>query len=74
MSGQKVQLPEPSSSISKNCIEIISKCLSYKPSERPSFEQILTQMRENSYELAQGVDPLILSMRDKELEYIEKYK
>lgn len=57
--------------ISEFCIRLIEKCLSFKPSDRPSFDEILTEIRMNSYELAADVDPSLLSKRDKELEFIE---
>lgn len=74
MNGKQINLPSPDENISSFCINLISQCLAFDPSKRPSFEQILNQLRENSYELVQGVNPSNLSMRDKELEYIEKYK
>lgn len=72
--GKKINLPIPSISISKFCIELIDQCLSPKPSKRPSFEDILNMMRTNSYELAPDIDSLILSQRDKELDFFENYK
>ena len=74
VNGVAIKLPRPSTSISKFCIKLIEQCLAHSPSKRPSFEEILNQIRENSYELAPGVDPLILSKRDKELDFIENYK
>ena len=74
VTGKKVKLPSPSAKISSFCIKLIEKCLSFSPSKRPSFEEILNELRENSYDLAQGVDPSILSIRDKQLEFIENYK
>lgn len=72
MAGKKISLPQPSSSISKVCIDIISKCLSTQPSERPTFEDILKIIRENSYALADFVDQNIVSHRDQELQFFEK--
>ena len=74
VTGKKIQMPSPSKSISKFCIKLIEKCLSFDPSKRPSFEEILIQLRKNSYELASDIDPSILSRRDKELEIIENRK
>ena len=71
MAGNPIKPPQPSESISKFCIELILKCLSYKPSERPSFDAILKMIRDNSYELASFVDQSIVSHRDKELELIK---
>ena len=72
MVGNKITMPQPSDSISKSCIEIISKCLSYSPSDRPSFDDILRMIRENSYSLASFVDSNIVSRRDKELDFYEE--
>ena len=74
LNGKKIKMPSPSDSISPFCIQLIDLCLSYSPSKRPSFEQILIKMRESSYELAPDVDPFILSKHDKELDFIENYK
>lgn len=72
LNRKNVSLPSPSASFSPLCIELISKCMSPNQSERPSFEVILNEMREKSYELADDVNPLIISKRDKELDLIEK--
>lgn len=72
VTGKNVKLPDPSDLISDFCINLIKKCMSFKSSDRPSFDEILSQIRENSYELAAGVDYSILSKRDKELESFEK--
>lgn len=67
--GEKAKLPNPSSSISQCCIDIISNCLMHEPSKRPSFEEILQKIRENSYSLASDVDNKIVSQRDQELQH-----
>lgn len=74
MIGKKINLPSPSDSISPFCISLISQCLSHSPGDRPSFEDILNQMRENSFELAPEVDKSVLSKRDKLLNFIENHK
>lgn len=71
VNGNPINLPSPSKSISSFCIQLISKCLENSPSKRPSFEDILKLMRENSYELADNVNPSILKKRDDELTFIE---
>ena len=65
--GKEIKLPRPSNSISKFCINLIERCLSYSTLKRPSFEEILQEMRENSYKLAPGVNSINLSKRDKVL-------
>lgn len=72
--GKKVEMPSPSHSISKCCIELISKCLSFKPSDRPSFDEILKFISDNNFNLASFVDQQIVSRRNRELIYFEKSK
>lgn len=72
LNAKKISLPSQSPSISSFCINVISKCLSFDPSDRPSFENILDEMRKNFYQLADSVNSMIISKRDKELELIEK--
>lgn len=74
MSGKKFKLPNPSDSISPFCINLIEQCTVRSPLKRPSFDNILNQLRENSFELASDIDPSILLKRDKELEFIENYE
>ena len=73
MTGKKIVLPKESHDISTCCIDLISKCLSFKPSERPTFEEILKIIRNNDYSLADFVDQRIVSKRDIELQLFEKY-
>ena len=72
-SGVMITLPKQSESISKFCIELISKCLSFKPAARPTFDEILTMIRDNSYSLASYVDIGIVSRRDRELDLYEEF-
>ena len=72
--GKKVEMPRPSQSISKCCIELISKCLSFEPSGRPSFDEILKFISDNNFNLASFVDQQIVSRRNRELIYFEKSK
>lgn len=68
--GKPVPLPKESESISKCCIELMSRCLSIDPKQRPSFDEILKYLRDNEYMLAPNVDSSIVSDRDRELEAI----
>lgn len=67
ISGQEIKLPEKSNSISQNCIDIMQKCLSLDPNDRPSSQEILEQIRCCSYNLAPNVDIGIVEKRDLEL-------
>lgn len=60
-------LPNPSSSISEFCINLISSCLSFDPKNRPSFDEILNQIRTNNYLFADNIDQKLVSQRDNEL-------
>ena len=71
MIGKPAELPSPSKKISPFCIKLISMCLEYSPSKRPSFEEILNLMRENSYDLVDGINYSLLKKRDSELSLIE---
>ena len=68
-----IQLPKESRSISKVCIDMMSKCLSLNPNDRPSFIEILEFLRKNKFMLASDVDPEFISQRDEELELSETY-
>lgn len=64
-------LPSQSSSISSLCIDIIKKCTKHNPLDRPSFDDILNDLRKNNYSLANYVDQSIISRRDNEIELFE---
>ena len=72
--GKPIKLPSPSKSISSFCIKLIEQCLSFLPSKRPSFEIILNQMRENSFELIDDVNSSLLIKRDEELNFADEKK
>lgn len=67
LTGKEIPLPLPSPSISKYCIELISKCMKSDPKERPTFDDILVDMRNHSYLLATNIDYDIVHNRNKEL-------
>lgn len=71
MNGKKITLPSPSPFISQFCIDLIIKCLSYKPSERPTFEEIINDIRKHNYTLASNLDITVLYRREHELELFE---
>lgn len=73
--GKQIIIPfKPSESVSQFCIDLITSCLSPVPSDRPSFEKILVDIRKNGFELASDVYPSILSQRDKHLEHLNYIK
>ena len=67
-------MPQPSDSISNFCINLIKKCLQADPSDRPSFDEILNDIRENEYLLASFIDKSVVYKKDHELELFEKYQ
>ena len=71
MNGIPINLPNPSDSISKFCIELIKKCLSFDPLKRPSFDDIINDIRKNNYLLASNIDQSVVFHRDHELELFE---
>ena len=71
LSGTPISLPGPSSSISSFCIQLIKKCMQFKPEDRPSFDEILKELRENGFSLAPYIDKSVIYRRDKELELFE---
>ncbi|KAK8886761.1 hypothetical protein M9Y10_042230 [Tritrichomonas musculus] len=68
--GKPIKFPVQSELITKDCIDLIAKCLDYNQKSRPSFE-ILKYLKEHNYMIANDVDPTIVSQRDNELESIE---
>lgn len=69
--GKKAELPDPSESISTFCLGLIEKCLSFDPSKRPSFDEILYDMQKNSYSLANEVDADSIARRHRALNRFE---
>ena len=74
MLGKQIPLPSASSSVSEFCIDLISKCTSSKPDSRPSFEEILEDIRAHSYGLASEIDKSLIRRRDSELSFYESIK
>ena len=71
MLGKPMPMPEASSQISEFCIDLISRCTKTKPDERPSFEEILKDLREHGYGLADEIDRDLIEKRDNELTSFE---
>ena len=70
--GKKNKIPSDSDKISEFGVKLMQKCLKPNHSHRPSFEKILSELRNNSYKLADGIDSLLVKQRDDQLEMIEK--
>ena len=71
MKGKTIAMPESSSSISEFCINLIKKCMSIDPDDRPSFDEIIKELRKNEYALASSIDKLVIHVRDMELSLFE---
>lgn len=69
---KEIIIPPASENMSEFCRELISNCLAPSSSDRPTFEGILLRVRNNSYQLANNVNPSIISQRDNELTAIEE--
>lgn len=56
--GKRKQFPIPYESLlmTKSCLSIISKGLSQDQKDRPSFKEILNEIRSISYSLTNGID------------------
>ena len=63
----QIELPNQSTSISEFGINFIKSCVLFNPEDRPTFENILNEIREHSYQLAPDVDEKIVANRDNEL-------
>lgn len=50
------------------------KCTESKPDSRPSFEDILKEMRDHSYQLDAEIDLPLIKKRDNELSFYESLK
>ena len=69
--GKMIEMPASSSSISDFCIILIQKCLEKDPKDRPSFDEILDEMRKNEFSLASSNDKFVINQRDIELSIFE---
>ena len=58
-----IKFPQPSSKISAYCIELIKKCTSFDPSKRPTFNEIIDDIYEHSFNLASEVDIDVINLR-----------
>ena len=72
LNKKPVRFPHSSSSISKYCIELIKKCIDYDINKRPSFDEIIDDMRQHSFRLADEIDFNIINQRYLTLDYIRK--
>lgn len=49
------------------CFKLIQKCMASDPDERLTFEEILQELRENEYDLANSIDKSVIHQRDMEI-------
>ena len=71
LTNKPLSFPSPSQSISSYCISIIKKCLAFEPSERPTFDEILEDMKCHSFDLASEIQPEMVLKRYKELAWLK---
>ena len=67
MNKKPIHFPRPSSSFTKECIEIIKKCTAFYAKDRPNFTEIIDYMKNKSFALAKEVDIDIVNNRFQEL-------
>ena len=73
--GKAIVVTEPESgNVSQFCTDLIKRCLSPDPKSRPSFEEILLEIRKNEFNLAPDVDTSIIAPIDRQLEEIDMMK
>ena len=53
--------------MTKYCIKLIKKCTESDPSNRPSFDEIIEDMKNNSFKLAEGIDSNVINHRYQKL-------
>ena len=63
------RFPKPSSSMSAFCIQMIKKCVEFRASDRPSFDEIIDGLNRNSFALADEIDVELVAKRYRELNY-----
>lgn len=69
--GKPIKLSNPSKSISSFCLDMIRKCISFKPEDRPTMDDVLNEIRENSYNLAAEVENEVVLTRHRALNRFE---
>lgn len=66
-----IKFPKVSRKISEYCIDIIKRCTSFESSKRPIFEEIISDMANNSFELASEINTKAITRRYQELNQFE---
>ena len=75
MTNEKpIRFPHSSASISKYCIQLIKNCIEFDPSKRPSFAEIINDMKNHSFALADEIDTNIINERYQLLDQLRKEK
>ena len=67
LNNKPIKFPEASPAISPFTISLIKKCMSFEANKRPTFEEIVEEMRKHSFKMAEGVDSEIVLHRFKTL-------
>ena len=67
LTNKPIKFPEPSPAISSFTISLIKKCMSFESQKRPSFADIVSEMYNHSFKMAEGVDSDIVLHRFKAL-------
>lgn len=62
-----ISFPSSSKSASQFCIDLISRCLAYDPKDRPTFDEIISDIQTNSYLLFNEVDQEKIEQREQEI-------
>lgn len=65
-----IRFPHSSSSMTKYCIQLIKKCIEFNPKDRPTFDEIIEDMKNNSFCLAEEIDVNIINERYSKLNEI----
>ena len=63
MSKKPIRFPHSSPSMTKYCIGLIKKCTDCDPSNRPSFDEILNDLKNHQFGLAEEIDVRIINDR-----------
>ena len=56
--GQTIYFPD---SMTKYCIKLIKRCTDFDPSNRPTFDEIINDIKKNSSKLAEGIDSNVIN-------------
>ena len=69
--GKPIKLTNPSNSISSYCLDVVRKCTSFNPKDRPTMDEILSELRDHSYNLAPEIESEAVLTRHRALNRFE---